>query len=151
MGPILSKPILSKPILSKPILSKPRWATAAATTAAAAEEFSQAIQAPSPTHPGTTYPVRVSPHSDIYYYIYYIYLIRFACPCGPGFWNQGSWKFPGMQVLKHMCLLCIWRSCFVSFWWFGVHFGGVFEVWRHPGALKGTNETPRAPPGVKRR
>ena len=24
----------------------------------------QVIQAPSPTHPGTTYPVRVSPHSD---------------------------------------------------------------------------------------
>ena len=37
--------------------------TTAATTAA--EEFSQAIQAPSPTHPGTTYPVRVSPHSDV--------------------------------------------------------------------------------------
>ena len=53
------------PILSKPILSKPRWATAAATTATATEEFCQAIQAPSPTHPGTTYPVRVSPHSDL--------------------------------------------------------------------------------------
>ena len=39
----------------------PRWATTATT---AAENFSQAIQAPSPTHPGTTYPVRVSPHSD---------------------------------------------------------------------------------------
>ena len=62
--PILSKPILSKPILSKPILSKPRWATTAA--AAMAEEFYQAIQAPSPTHPGTTYPVRLSPHSDLW-------------------------------------------------------------------------------------
>ncbi len=26
--------------------------------------ISQAIQAPSLTHPGTTYPVRVSPHTD---------------------------------------------------------------------------------------
>ena len=42
----------------------PRWATAAA--AATAEEFCQAIQAPSPTHPGTTYPVRASPHSDVH-------------------------------------------------------------------------------------
>ena len=39
-------------------------ATTAATATAAAEEFSQAM-APSPTHSGTTYPVRVSPHSDI--------------------------------------------------------------------------------------
>ena len=42
----------------------PKWATAATTTATTAEEFCQAIQAPSPTHPWTTYPVRVSPHSD---------------------------------------------------------------------------------------
>ena len=41
-----------------------RWATTTTAAATAAEEFSQAIQAPSPTHPGTTYPVRVSPHSD---------------------------------------------------------------------------------------
>ena len=29
-----------------------------------AEEFSQSIQVPSSTHPGTTYPVRAIPHSD---------------------------------------------------------------------------------------
>ena len=33
-------------------------------TAAATEEFSQSIQAPSSTHPGTTYPVRATPLSD---------------------------------------------------------------------------------------
>ena len=37
----------------------------ARTTAAAAEEFPQSIQVPSSTHPGTTYPVRAIPHSDI--------------------------------------------------------------------------------------
>ena len=31
----------------------------------AAEEFSQSIQVPSSTHPGTTYPVRTIPHSCI--------------------------------------------------------------------------------------
>ena len=41
-------------------------ATTTTAATAAVEEFSQAIQAPSPTHPGTTYPVRVSPHSDIH-------------------------------------------------------------------------------------
>ncbi len=31
-----------------------------------AEEFSQAIQLASPTHPGTTYHVRASSHSDLH-------------------------------------------------------------------------------------
>ena len=37
---------------------------ARATATATTEEFSQSIQAPSSTHPGTTYPVRAIPHSD---------------------------------------------------------------------------------------
>ena len=45
-----------------------------ARTATAAEEFSQSIQVPSSTHPGTTYPVRAIPHSDIYIYIYICFL-----------------------------------------------------------------------------
>ena len=36
------------------------------TSTTAAEEFSQSIQVPSSTYPGTTYPVRAIPHSDIY-------------------------------------------------------------------------------------
>ena len=44
-------------------LSKKERATAT-TAAAATEEFSQSIQVPSSTHPGTTYPVRAIPHSD---------------------------------------------------------------------------------------
>ncbi len=36
-----------------------------ARTVAATEEFSQSIQVPSSTHPGTTYPVRAIPHSDL--------------------------------------------------------------------------------------
>ena len=35
-----------------------------ATTTATTEEFSQSMQVPSSTHPGTTYPVRAIPHSD---------------------------------------------------------------------------------------
>ena len=46
-------------------LSKKERATAT-TAATAAEEFSQSIQAPSSTHPGTTYPVRAIPHSDYF-------------------------------------------------------------------------------------
>ena len=38
----------------------------AAATMASAAEFSQSIQVPSSTNPGTTYPVRASPHSDIH-------------------------------------------------------------------------------------
>ena len=45
--------------------SKPRATTAAATATAAANELPQPIQAPSSTHPGTTYPVREIPHSDL--------------------------------------------------------------------------------------
>ena len=41
---------------------KSGWATAATATAATAtEEFSQSIQAPSSTHPGISYPVKVNP------------------------------------------------------------------------------------------
>ena len=36
-----------------------------AAVAMVVEEFSQAIQAPSSTHPETTYPVRAIPHSDV--------------------------------------------------------------------------------------
>ena len=51
-------------------LFKKERATATAATAAA-EEFSQSIQVPSSTHPGTTYPVRTIPHSDkTHIYIY---------------------------------------------------------------------------------
>ena len=40
----------------------PGWATtAAATTTATTEEFSQSIQVPFYTHPGTTHPVRANP------------------------------------------------------------------------------------------
>ena len=42
-------------------LSKKQRARTAATTT---EEFSQSIQVPSSTHPGTTYPVTTIPHSD---------------------------------------------------------------------------------------
>ena len=52
------------------ILSKNNRARTAAT---ATEEFSQSIQVPSSTHPGTTYPVRAIPHSVIYIYIYIIW------------------------------------------------------------------------------
>ena len=43
------------------------WNSQATTTATttAAEEFPQSIQVPSSTHPGTTYPVRAIPHSDL--------------------------------------------------------------------------------------
>ena len=44
------------------------WATPA-RTAATAEEFSQAIQAPSSTPPGTPYPARLIFHSDLSYSI----------------------------------------------------------------------------------
>ena len=53
-------------------LSKKERATATAATATAAEEFSQSIQVPSSTHPGTTYPVRAIPHADIGSYRKYI-------------------------------------------------------------------------------
>ena len=46
-------------------LSKKGRARTTATTATTAEEFSQSIQVPSSTHPGTTYPVRTIPHSDL--------------------------------------------------------------------------------------
>ena len=47
----------------------------ARTTATAAEEFPQSIQVSVSTYPGTTYPVREIPHSDIHIYIYiYIYI-----------------------------------------------------------------------------
>ena len=45
-------------------LSKKKRARTA-TAATAAEECSQSIQVPSSTHPGTTYPVRAIPHSDL--------------------------------------------------------------------------------------
>ncbi len=51
------------------------------TTAAAAEEFSQSIRVPSSTHPGTTYPVRTVPHSDIYTYITYMYISIYMYIC----------------------------------------------------------------------
>ena len=38
------------------------WATV--VTATLAEEFSQSIQDPSYTHPGTAHPVRTTPHAD---------------------------------------------------------------------------------------
>ena len=50
------------------IMNQPVARTTAAT--AAAEEFSQSIQVPSSTHPGTTYPIRTIPHSDICIYTY---------------------------------------------------------------------------------
>ena len=46
------------------IFSKKERATGTPTMTAA-EEFSQSLQGPSSTHPGTTYPVRAIPHSDI--------------------------------------------------------------------------------------
>ena len=69
-------------------LSKKERATTTAA-AATAEEFSQSIQAPSSTHPGTTYPVRAIPHSDIYIYIY-IYI--WACAGNPSslLWSMDS-------------------------------------------------------------
>ena len=51
-------------------LSKKERARTAATTTT--EEFSQGIQVPSSTHPGTTYPVRAIPHSDYILYTDYI-------------------------------------------------------------------------------
>ena len=72
-------------------LSKKERATA--TAAATAEEFPQSIQVPSSTHPGTTYPVRTSPHSDIYIYIYiYIYnnnRSHFGSSLTPALWRLG--------------------------------------------------------------
>ena len=58
----------------------PRWvavaaAAAAATATATADELSQPIQAPSPRRAGIKYPVRETPHSDIYIYrCIYIYI-----------------------------------------------------------------------------
>ena len=40
---------------------KERARTTTAATTATTEEFSQSIQVPSSTHPGTTYPVRANP------------------------------------------------------------------------------------------
>ena len=37
-----------------------------------------------------------------------------------------------------------------AFFVVGVHVGDVFEIWRHPGAAKGTPEAPRSSPGTKK-
>jgi hypothetical protein len=120
-----------------------------AAATATAEEFVQSIQVPSSTHPGTKYPVRAIPHSDIYVYIGG--WGRRACPtrlgnrfillarthiCTNYHWaseTASEWKcVPRPSHIRYLCFscrsLCLVSSCdcwsVVSFHRFS------FDLWR---------------------
>ena len=72
------------------------------TTAAAAEEFSQSIQVPSFTHPGTTYPVRAIPHTDIYMNV----LVRVSGLRTPFPSSQSSQGLTGQLCAQNTATYC---------------------------------------------